>query len=310
MLEYYPGDFVSEKDYNVKLRNKFIKYRNNLNLPKDVTFGIEIEYENIVTDTVSVLLAEEKYYDSNLKDWKNKSEIDITEYNDLYEEMNGEVISPILTDNITTWKSLEKILELLENNNGIISNKCGGHVNIGAHVLGNNVSYWKNFFLLWLLYHKEIYKFASGEFTEIRDMLDCFISEISDSLKLEDLINIKNINHFYNFLSDKRHCIYINKFIDNDIIYGNRIEFRIPNGTLSKEIWQNYINFFSKFVISCKKELDIEEISYKIVNNKGSIIDLANYVFDNEEDKEQFLIQSLKTNVLYQKKLIKHKEYY
>lgn len=302
---------MTEQDYKKLLKGNLIEYRTSLNLPDDVTFGIEIEYENIVKDTVSYLLKEEESY--NLIGWKNKSEFDISEYNTLNEEMNGEINSPILRDTQYTWESLEAILNLLDNNGAIITEKCGGHVNIGAHILENNNKYWRNFLLLWILYEKEIYKFSSGEFLKLRNNINIFIKRICPYLLIESILECNNKYYLLsisNVLHDRCHDIYFKEFPNQTFIEGNRIEFRIPNGTLSKEIWQNYINFFVKFLLSTKKEIDIEKILYKINNNEHNAVELADLVFDNDIDKEYFLIQALKTNKVYKKEIPKHIKYY
>ena len=304
------GDFMTEKDYKIILKDKLIEYRDTLNLPKNVTFGVEIEYENIVKDTVSYLLLEEQQKNPSLMNWKNTSEIDISEFNELGEELNGEIVSKILLDKSSTWQSLKTVLNMLEKNGAIITNKCGGHVNIGAHILEQNKDYWRNFFLLWLLYEDVIYKFSSGEFMEVRADELGLLKKISNYFHLTKLKNIKRIDYLGINRFDKCLDVYIDKNLSNEILMGNRIEFRIPNGTLSEEIWQNYINFFTRFVIACKKELDVEKTIYKIKKKDSSAVELADYVFDDEIDKEYFLIQTLKTNKIYKKELPEHKIYY
>ena len=111
-------------------------------------------------------------------------------------------------------------------------------------------------------------------------------------------------------LNDKIFDVSFAKVMKAKYAYDNRIEFRIPNGTLKEEIWQNYINFFVKFLIACKKELDVEEVVYKINNNEHSAIELADYVFEDNIDKDNFLIQTLKTNKIYKKELPPHIIYY
>ena len=108
-------------------------------------------------------------------------------------------------------------------------------------------------------------------------------------------------------LFDKNHGIYMKKPISSNFMFGNVIEFRVPNGTLSEEIWQNYVNFFVRFILACKKELDQEKIVYKINNGEHDSIELADFVFDSDFDKEQFLIQTLNTNKNYAKTLIPHR---
>ena len=286
---------MDDKYYKKILKDELIVYRNLLNLDKNITFGIEIEYENILTDLISLTLLEDDYID--LKRWKNKSELDIFEYNKYGDEMNGEVVSPILRDSVDTWKKVEKVLYLLEIKGAKITEKCGGHVNIGSNILENNPLYYRNLLLLWKLYSKYIHSFASGEYSILRqnDMVKMLNFNTEYLKEIETFIDIDPI------LYDKEHELYI-----EDKKNKGRIEFRIPNGTLSKEIWQNYINFFSKLLIACKKELDVEKIVYKINNNDSSATELANYIFDGEFDKEQFLIQALKTNKIYKKELVKH----
>ena len=301
---------MTEKEYKKELKNKLIEYRNTLNLSQNITFGIEIEYENIATDTVTHLINYHDYYNYNIEGWCNKREPDINEYNSKFREvMNGEINSPMLIDNNYTWTSLSDICDMLYRREAIVTKKCGGHVNIGAHILGENPKNWRNFLLLWILYEKEIYKFSSGEFIKIRPDLKSYFKKVSLNLDLKDILNIEYIPYLCNLdfcIFDKKHDIYIEKQLNGKLEEGNRIEFRIPNGTIREEIWQNYINFFAKFVLACKKELDVEYTLYKIKNKEHNAVELANYVFDTQLDKNNFLIQTLKTNKIYKKELPTH----
>ena len=311
---------MTEKDYRRELKGRLIKYRNSLNLPKDITFGVEIEYENMANELVTFFLNEQYYYNPNFKNWINKTEIDICVYNSYREIINGEVNSPILRDEISSWKNLKTALDILNRNNAIVTNWCGGHVNIGAHILGYNLEYWRNFLLLWMLYEKEIYQFSSGEYLKIRNRGNCVIERITPTLLNKINIILKNniykdniFDYLYDVskeLFDKTHDISLEKFSRKLYAENNRIEFRVPNVTIHEEIWQNYINFFAKFLLACKKELDVEKTIYKIKNNDHSAIELADYVFEDDIDKENFLIQTLKTNKVYEKQLPIHIERY
>lgn len=114
------------KKYLESLKNKVIEYRETLNLDSNITFGIEIEYENIVNYNMSYFLD----YILEFRDWKNVEETDIMEYYE-NEMMNGEINSPKLTDTYNTWKKLSELLMLMRNKNGLVSYKCGTHINIG-----------------------------------------------------------------------------------------------------------------------------------------------------------------------------------
>jgi len=302
---------MTEKEYKKQLKNRLIQYRETLNLSSDITFGIEIEYEGIIKGTVSHLLLEEQI-DKRLLNWKNKSEFDIAEFSKEKEMINGEINSPVLRDNKKTWNDLKRVLELLKSNDAFASERCGAHINIGAHIFENNIEYIKNFILLWILYEREIQKFSSGENKWVRRDVNNLFKKINGKIDLKNLLLYDKtfiLTQELTCLCDKHHRIYFCKSIKDRFMYGNVIEFRVPNGTLNEEIWQNYINFFSKFILACKKEIDQEKVIYQINNKEHNTIELANFEFDNDFDKEQFLIQTLKTNKIYSKFLIPHKYY-
>lgn len=315
------GGFMTENDYRKILKDKLITYRTCLNIPRDITFGVEIEYENVLNQLISTLLEKEQENNPSFYDWINKREIDLSERNSNNRLMNGEINSPVLIDNIRAWKNLRIALDILNKNGAVVTSQCGGHVNIGAHVLGGNTTYWRNFILLWILYEKEIYKFSSGEFSKIRVREDSVIDRIAPILKnnlhqiLEGEKNNIPVHDYLKMVGfsmiDKNHDIVLTNFISLEFEVDNRIEFRIPNGTLKEEIWQNYINFFAKFLLACKKELDLDKTVYKIINNDHNSLELADYIFEDTINKENFLIQALKTNEVYKKQLPPHiKKYY
>lgn len=311
---------MNENDYKKILKDRKINYRPTLNLPKNLTFGVEIEYENVLNELVSNLLYEEEVFDRNFSNWINKTEIDLNYDNiEINKVMNGEINSPILRDNIKAWKDLRTVLNILNKNGAVVTNQCGGHVNIGAHILGSNITYWRNFLLLWILYEKEIYKFSSGEFSNIRVRESGIVDRLTPSL-IKNILYISNTDKNKNIFSylnksgisflEKKHDVSFYNFKKFDYDLDNRIEFRIPNATLKEEIWQNYINFFAKFMIACKKELDVENILYKINNNQYNALELADYIFEDNIDKDNFLIQTLKTNKIYKKELMPHIQKY
>ena len=52
----------------VETNRYFLEYRDTLNLPDDVTFGVEIEYEKILKSATDVFISK------NLKNWRSKSD--------------------------------------------------------------------------------------------------------------------------------------------------------------------------------------------------------------------------------------------
>ena len=111
------------------------------------------------------------------------------------------------------------------------------------------------------------------------------------------------------------------------------IEFRSPNGTFNSIIWQNNVNFLVKLMLYCKSDkfnegLINSKISYmKKVSldsdtrdsffsfNKYSwiyidqAIELADLIFDNNEDKIYFLRQYIKSYGVSGKPLVRAKRF-
>lgn len=306
----------SQKEYLNSLKNDLISYKTKLNFSSNITFGVEIEYENLVKEYVDVYLSSLKYYNSNFKEWKNKTEIDISTFNQAGEEVNGEINSSILKNDKESWKNLKDVLYLLKNKGGYVSEISAGHIHIGSQILGNNINYWKTFLMLWIIFENEIIKFSSGEFNKIRtkqkyyaenlsDILSSAISEINNtnvSTVTEYINNIKNYIYYkYDFnIYNKKYAVYLKNIGNCKFKKGNSIEFRCPNATLDEAVCQNNINFFVNFLLASKKDIDIEKL-IKSENNKT--FELADLIFNNMEDKNNFLIQTLKLNKIYNKRL-------
>ena len=98
------------------LEDFYIPYRKTLDLPKDVTFGLEVEFKMdqfndsykanfIDEDNAALTFMEELGYDYN--------------YDVMYEVNNHiELVSPVLTDSAKTWEELDNILTFIKNNDG------------------------------------------------------------------------------------------------------------------------------------------------------------------------------------------------
>lgn len=299
---------MTEEEYKKKLKNKLIEYRKCLYIPEYITFGLEFEYENIEVCEVTKNLELLKEKNKSISKWKNVDEISIMSY--YYNKIiNGEVVTDVLTDNIQTWNDIKLVLDMLKKLGGYSTEKCGTHINIGTQILGKNQTYWKNFLLLWKLYNDEIYSFCSGENKKVRE--NYYIKSINNKLTIEDILSFElsidtKERRNPSFLYDKRHDISFKKCTSFNCDLGNVIEIRLPNGTLNYNVVYNYTLFFIKFLLSCKQELDVERIIYKIQNDDHNAIELADFAFDDEIDKNNFLIQTLKINKVYKKKMKPH----
>ena len=285
------------------LKNLLIEYRYNLNLNKELTFGVEIEYEGLYRGKT------EKFLNKNLKNWESKID------NSLY--FGGEITSPIMNDDKKFWLELKTICEFLNHYQVKVRNNAGGHVHIGANLLKNNVSLWIMFLKLYVCYEHILYRFGYGECINERKLLSTYSKFLGKEL-------IENLNVFNNAQQlkdlqllldeEKPKCGGINfKHINFDNRYCDRIntiEFRFPNGTKNEIIWQNNINVFSKMIMAIVDEkINQEFLDYKLKNVKNRIIsseklshmvcledalEFADLIFDNNLDKMYFLKQYFK----------------
>lgn len=291
-----------------KLEDFYIPYRKTLDLPKNVTFGLEVEFKmDPFNDS----------YKSNFIDEDNAARVFMKDigydYNyDVECEINDhiELVSPVLTDSAKTWEELDNILTFIKNNDGYYSGMCGAHVHVGKNILNNNDA-WINFFKLWYIFEDDIFRFTNGENYKLRENGDYKAAKIDNVCKniIKDYNTFKDIDISYlasnklvavNFPSPLRCDDFSNLLKTNGDPKANNIlntvEFRSPNGTINPVIWQNNVNFFTKFMLSCTNEnLDTEKLDY-LYNNKflANVDDLVSFVFKDELDNKCFLRQYYK----------------
>ena len=284
----------------VQIEKFDLEYRDTLSLPSDVTFGTEIEYEEIEIDIV------DKFIDENYSSW----------YSDTDDSLNsgGEIKSPILRDNLKSWNQLKSICDFLKNEKANVDDMAGGHIHIGANTIGSNVGKWKKFIKAYIAYESIIFRFAYGDKVKPREKLKEYAPPIAGRLyeqldKLncaENIYDIKNILYY----TDRFQAINFDNISFSSIdSFGedNTIEFKVPNGTIEEVIWQNNINAITKLMLAPSKNLiDIDYLEYKIKENgvlpeyRYNIVDLQNalefvdMIFDNNLDKIYFLKQYIK----------------
>ena len=301
------SDFINKKNCS-DLKDFYIPYRKTLDLPKNVTFGLEVEFKmDPFNDS----------YKSNFIDEDNAARVFMKDigydYNyDVECEINNhiELVSPVLTDNDKTWEELDNILTFIKNNDGYYSGKCGAHIHVGKQII-NDIDSWLNFFKLWYLFEDDIFRFTNGENYKLRENARFNSRKIDNICRIiiNDYNLLKEIDVSY-LTKNKYNCINFpasldckntdellmikGNFKDNNI--SNTIEFRSPNGTINPVIWQENVNFFTKLMLSCaNKNLDKERLEY-LYNNKSlaNVDDLVSFVFEDEFDKKCFLRQYYK----------------
>lgn len=287
----------------VQIENYFLEYREQLDLPNNLTFGVELEYEKVSRKTIS------NYVKKNLYDWNSKSDGSL--------ESGGEVISPVMTDQKKYWQELKEICDFLSKKKADTMHNAGGHIHLGVCILGDDVEAWRQFLKLYMIYESVIFRFIYGDKIGGRKKLYKYAPPISDKLyNYLSLINqAKNIMEIrYSLPTDDRY--YALNFCNVDFYdpktstHKNTLEFRSPNASTNAVIWQNNINTFAKMLIASKtKVMDEEFLDYKLKNEYftysgneqlynniclKNALEFSDLVFDNNLDKIYFLRQYLK----------------
>ena len=298
---YFSKLSPSEKEDLIKdIKSTYISLRYSLGLPEEVTFGLEVEYDDLSEEEVNAFI------DSIIPLWYSTEEISLPN--------GGEVTSPVLTDKFSSWVDLKRLCLFLRLAGATANDGVGSHIHVGVpNTLGNNLKTWLNFIKKWMIYEDVIFRFTNGESVTPRAnyISHCYpiALELYDMLlNVEGSLDLDKLSWIIppeRFQSINFRNVKWDNLNDNNLF--NTIEFRTPNGTLEETIWQNNVNFFVKFLLSCKKEQDEEYIKYvmsklsKVYNygdyykiNIDKAFRLADDIFDNELDKVYFLRQYIK----------------
>lgn len=310
-----------------KLKELEYKYRDKLDIPDDVTFGIEIEFANALMDDVRNKIY--KFYgipseESNYSMWKVVNDTTVQMRDSSLRTFGGEINSPILSNNNKAWREISGICDILNDTTNIsISENCAFHIHIGSNIFDKGMVEIGNLLKLWMLYEDVIYYFGYGKSKYGRNIIMNFAAPINK--KIFEVIDLINLNHwngddeFFRFYSKIRReglsLWYLNNGYDS---IKNTFEIRCPNGTLDKFIMQNNVNFFVNLFNYAKCDnFDSELINYELRSfNTMEISDfnhinidkasrLADLIFKSEIDRLYFLRQYLK---LFDSKNIKRKE--
>ncbi len=314
------GSF-KEKDL-LKLLSQLDKfhlvYRSIIGLDKSKTFGIEIEYESVQYELARSKLIDLFNIDMSVPPyirWNSKVDISMPIGED-GQRYNGEIISPILTDTVETWKQIEIVCQMLQELGAKNPNSSAGHIHFGSQILGLDISHWLNMFKMWIIFEKIIFRFSYGERLGPRKSIATYAGKTADILyrQLPTFEKYGNARELYRRSFDSKqyaldfgHTNFQNlhRFLED-----NSFEVRCPNGTLNPIVWQNNVNFFARLLQYCSSQgFNHELIASKLdsYNPKDSDLSLysqiylkeatllADLIFDNNLDKLYFLKQYLKS---------------
>lgn len=303
--------------------------RDELGISKDITFGLEMEFENANRGIIETDLA--NVFPSG--NWK------VVDDGSLYN--GGEINSPRLTDEKQSWIDLSRVCDIVSRNAQLLDH-CSAHVHIGMHILGNNPKYWANFVKLWMAYENVIFRFLYGEYVSPRNgileqarPISLDLSEKYDNGKLDDRARMGTAHYMFklldagkDFRERRKRAINFTNISDIEPYKYNSegemrtIEFRSPNGTFDPVIWQNNVNllvhlfmyaksdkFDEDIVIRRMKQIQAENIPnnlrmYSRIYNE-QVIEFVDLIFNNNLDKLYFLKQYIKDGNVSNMSLVK-----
>ena len=300
----------------IELLDNDLDLRNNLGLDSTITFGLELEYENIhsYNDKEPLESIKEKLQKTY---WVSKYDSTLN--------FGVEINSPVLRDNKENWLFLDDLIKFIKPFVSI-GDKSGGHIHVGTPILGDNKDSWLNFLKLWSTYENIIYRFTNGEFITSRKSIAQYAMPTMKEFKnFYGILKNSSLDKIIKFLRNTRRYQSVNFWNVsenhiNELLFKNTIEFRCPNSSLSSIVWQNNVNLFTKMLLYCKsKNFNDNVIDNRfIINNYkydnlylydeiflDQALEFVDLIFTNNLDKIYFLKQYFKSFDLKKEKTYK-----
>lgn len=275
-----------------------LPYQSNLGFPKDLTYGLEIEYTKALYEEVKKTILKPS---SPFKYSPDSTVIKETSLG----LRGGELISPVLCDCKKDWLLIKQTLIKLRNLSAGINDSCALHIHVGSQIFQDNYSRWEQFLKLWAIYEPIFYYFAKGSANKIRDLALKYAKpcreNIINNLKVDR--SSKDIYSLIKCCTFRHASLYCGKVKDFTYQEGNTIEFRLFNGTLDEKIIQNNCRFLFNFLTKISNyTFSTEEVGQlydKIFTTFSnyfqadfySSFSYADLFFDRDNDKYYFLKQ-------------------
>jgi len=232
-------------------KGKVTQNLRELHVPKNMTIGMEIENEG----AASAFLLEH----FSLGDWSAKPDGSL---------QNGvEIVSPILTSNQGDIQNIYRVTSILTQLGQSVSDRCGGHIHIGADYL-TSVQAYANLMEIWCNTEKILYTLCNENGEMPRRGMGKYASPITGkvqralekgSLQLDDETDLDKFADELKVLQDSR---YSGLNLLNLGTSKNTIEFRLANGTINPELWLDNIDLFGG-IVAVSQELTVTEDKHK-----------------------------------------------
>lgn len=302
---------------------RYTKDFEELGLPKDFKFGIELEAYNVKTKGKNGL-----YTGKNAEFVKNAGwHLATKKEEKLVANGGAELVSPILKDSSEDWKSISKICEHIKKfpgNKGdsvVADDKCGLHIHFDSNCLTQNPDRLRNFLKLYTESEELIYKMCNEQGSPIRK------NAINKNFKGLNLISslwrngmaapagkkiLKQIENGTLKVSYKkfgRLRMLASKYKLDERRYSglnltnignpkkNTIEFRMANGTLNPEVIKQNVFLYASLINTAIKVTENPD-NYKDlltnfyrtdVSEKQKAKNFLDLIIENPEDKSIYM---------------------
>jgi len=245
------GDEFRERLRNILLALKVnelnIEPNIEFTLPKEMTIGMEIENEG---ESSEILMNSFEF-----GKWSAKGDGSLRD--------GVEIISPILKPTKECAEEIYKVTKALNMLEQGVSERCGGHIHIGADYLTSTQAY-ANFMEIWCNTEQILYTVSNEKSETPRDGVDEYAVPFTGKLQraLEDgvlqLNDEKELDKFVEELKTVQGSRYSGMNLLNVNNGKNTIEFRLANGTLNPEMWMDNINLFGG-IVAVSEELTVTQ---------------------------------------------------
>jgi hypothetical protein len=284
-------------------------YKANLGLPKDLTFGLEFEVKGISLNSMGNLFESKKLLDElfkrqnldfDLSRWKAKADCTV--------KGGLELTSPVLKDTKNDWEEIKQVSSLLKSLGAYADEDCGGHIHIGANILGTNQKAYEKFFKICSSCEDVIYKMSNPPGDKLRNsiykqaaptkpIVDEIIQKgyinISSKEDVIDLANIYSDSYIENLTSAGRGKLFNLENISKNGI--NTIEFRQFNEVTNLDYVEKQRNIFlpasiiTKSISEDSNFKNKEKIYERLIDEKTpeeeKALCFVDYMFDDIMDK-------------------------
>lgn len=299
---------VKEETYRKAQLIKII-YRDKLNIKLPIKFGIEIEFEDALFEDVH------EYINSHINKitskkaenysiWNLTGDKSVQDFSD-GKKYGGEIVSPILKNDIKSWKEIKKICGAFRIYNFNMKDRSSFHNHFDAFVF-TNPNFERNLLKFEMLFEDIIYRFDYGRTNQERKIIREYAAPTNEYI-YQNLDKFKDEKNFKLFVEQYSKMRKVGLSFYNVKREKGTYELRIGNGLETAFLIQNTINTHSHVLQYCNDtNFDIEYIDYLIKKfkpikleqfreeNFDKALDFANLIFDKEIDKLYFMKQYLK----------------